>query len=71
MSNTTLDEVDIVRRFFEDLTAKTQKLKNCQSEHGYSSCLGCDDFLDCNIRDDYVNSVYLSMNLGNDMDFDF
>jgi len=53
------------------LEEKTKKLKACQADKGYKSCLPCPRLNDCKIRDEYVNAVYESMNKGQGGGFEF
>lgn len=46
-------------------------LKQCQNNKGVDSCLKCQETLQCELRQDYVKSVYESMSKGNDGDFEF
>ncbi len=46
-------------------------LKNCQKEHKVESCLSCQNILNCEIRENYIKSVYESMNKGSGGGFEF
>jgi hypothetical protein len=46
-------------------------IKECQNKQAVDSCSKCYKFLDCQTRDDYVQSVYLSMNKGKGGGFEF
>ena len=48
-----------------------QKLQACQKEHGLASCMPCEKFLECELRDAYVKAVYDSMNKGKGGGFEF
>lgn len=43
----------------------------CQKERGLAGCGACEKLLDCEIRNAYVDAVYLSMNKGQAGGFDF
>lgn len=53
------------------LEDKTQELKVCQEQNGLKSCLGCAKVNDCQIRDEYVKTVYESMSKGTTGGFEF
>ncbi len=53
------------------LEEKSLKLKECQKERGFKSCLPCPRLNDCETRDEYVNAVYDSMNKGKGGGFEF
>lgn len=46
----------------EKLDANIKELKECQAKNSLNSCMNCDLFLKCDLRKDYVLSVYQSMN---------
>lgn len=46
----------------EKLDLKIKDLKECQAKNSLNSCMKCDLFLDCELRSEYVLSVYQSMN---------
>ena len=48
-----------------------QKLQACQKEYGLASCMPCEKFLECELRDTYVKAVYDSMNKGTGGGFEF
>ncbi|RDU65871.1 hypothetical protein CQA53_05310 [Helicobacter didelphidarum] len=52
------------------LQAKTT-LQQCQINKKITSCLGCTELLNCNIRTSYVKNVYENMNKGKSGGFDF
>ena len=41
---------------------KLKELKECQIKNNFDSCMKCDVFLECELRKEYVLSVYQSMN---------
>ena len=53
------------------LEEKLAKLKQCQEKKQFSSCFECKDIFVCEIRKDYVNAVYESMNKGSGGGFEF
>lgn len=55
----------------KNLEQQSQLLKECQAKHNLQSCLKCDKVIDCDIRNAYVDSVYKSMNLGQEAHFEF
>ena len=55
----------------ERLDKQKQLLQECQASKGFSSCLSCELIENCEIRDNYVKSVYASMNKGVDGGFEF
>ena len=58
-------------RWQEALEVQLKALKQCQTEHGVSSCLSCDKILGCEVRTRYVNAAYESMNKGQGGGFEF
>jgi hypothetical protein len=57
--------------FEKKLQESIKTLQDCQNSHSLKSCFDCDKFLDCGIRDEYVQSVYKSMNKGKGGGFEF
>jgi len=53
------------------LLAEFNKLKECQFNKKINSCMKCQAILECEIRKNYVNAVYRSMNKGQDGGFEF
>ena len=47
------------------------KLQKCQKEKNLKSCNDCTYFLDCQLRTDYIKSVYNSMSKGETGGFEF
>jgi hypothetical protein len=47
------------------------KLKNCQNDKSLTSCSSCEFYLTCELRSDYVKSVYNSMSKGDTGGFEF
>ncbi|WP_430803551.1 MULTISPECIES: hypothetical protein [unclassified Campylobacter] len=60
-------------RFDIALTQSSQSLLECQSKKGLASCMKCDEFFSCKIRQEYVDSAYKSMSKSDSDDggFDF
>ncbi len=58
-------------KFEQELIEKTKKLKECQASKGVTSCLKCELVIGCEIRNEYVDAVYLSMNKGQGGGFEF
>jgi len=65
MSEQVLDEWQIL------LTQKKAELEACQKEKHVTSCLKCDNLLECEIRDAYIKAVYDSMSKGKGGGFEF
>jgi len=64
----TTKELD---KFEMHLEGMIQKLKECQASKGVDSCSKCEFYFGCEIRDDYVKSVYNSMSKGDTGGFEF
>ncbi len=64
------DEIEL-DKYELQLQEYTQKLTQCQEEHGVQSCFVCDKMLQCKVRSDYVKAVYQSMNKGQGGGFEF
>lgn len=47
------------------------KIQNCQIEKELISCSSCEFYLTCELRTDYVKSVYNSMSKGDTGGFEF
>jgi len=58
-------------RWQEALELKLTALQKCQKEHQVKSCLSCEEILNCQLRKEYVNAVYESMNKGQGGGFEF
>ena len=54
-----------------NLNSKLEILKKCQDSNNINSCLKCEKIINCEIRNEYVESVYLSMNNGSGGFFNF
>ncbi|RAX53891.1 hypothetical protein CCY99_05795 [Helicobacter sp. 16-1353] len=57
--------------FQKELDEKIIKLQDCQKNKNLDSCLKCENIVGCEIRKDYVDSVYASMNKGSGGFFNF
>lgn len=58
-------------RFEQYLDEMIKKLQECQNEKGLTTCSECELFLSCELRTEYVNSVYNSMSKGETGGFEF
>ncbi len=47
------------------------KIQKCQEEKALKSCGDCEHYLTCELRTDYVKSVYNSMSKGETGGFEF
>jgi len=50
---------------------KLEILLECQNTQGVDSCMKCQKILECDVRREYVNAVYESMNKGTGGGFEF
>ncbi|WP_104749800.1 hypothetical protein [Helicobacter cynogastricus] len=57
--------------FEEALAQWRKKIQDCQERKGVGSCLKCSLVLECKDRQAFVQSVYASMNKGQQGSFDF
>lgn len=58
-------------RFELHLDEMIVKLQNCQKDRALKSCSVCEFFLKCELRTDYIKSVYNSMSKGDTGGFEF
>ena len=65
MSDTPRDKWEMI------LDERLAQLKICQAEHQQTSCLNCTEFQECELRDEYIKSVYESMSKGEGGGFEF
>lgn len=65
MSEQTLDQWQIL------LKEQRIVLEACQKEQHVHSCMLCEKFLDCSLRDGYIKAVYDSMSKGKGGGFEF
>ncbi|WP_373070962.1 hypothetical protein [Sulfurimonas sp.] len=68
MQTTESKELD---KFELHLESMIENVKECQQKNSVDSCSKCDQFLKCELRNDYVNSVYNSMSKGDTGGFEF
>ncbi len=47
------------------------KLQDCQVDKNLQSCSNCEHYFNCELRTDYVKSVYNSMSKGDTGGFEF
>ena len=47
------------------------KIESCQIDKNLNSCSNCEHYLSCELRTDYVKSVYNSMSKGDTGGFEF
>ena len=47
------------------------KLQDCQQQKTHKSCSDCEHYLSCELRTDYIKSVYNSMSKGETGGFEF
>jgi len=47
------------------------KIQNCQTKNNLQSCSACEHYLGCELRADYIKSVYNSMSKGETGGFEF
>jgi len=64
-SNKEFDEWELKRK------EKLEILLECQKTQGVDSCMKCQKILECDVRKEYVNAVYESMNKGTGGGFEF
>ena len=58
-------------KFELHLLEMLKKLQNCQQEKKLSTCSNCENFIGCELRSDYIKSVYNSMSKGDTGGFEF
>ena len=58
-------------KFQAHLQEMLVKLQQCQSDKSLKSCSDCEHFLSCELRADYIKSVYNSMSKGDTGGFEF
>ena len=67
---TTTKEIEL-DKFEIHLDGMIKKVQLCQNEKNLKSCSLCELYLSCQLRDDYVKSVYNSMSKGDTGGFEF
>ena len=65
---TTSPELD---KFQIHLQEMIKKLQECQVNKNLKTCSDCDQYFSCELRSDYVKSVYNSMSKGDTGGFEF
>lgn len=68
MQTTSNQEKDKFEVHLDEMIIKVQ---NCQEDKNLKSCSNCEHFFGCELRKDYVNSVYNSMSKGETGGFEF
>ena len=68
MQNTDNQALD---KFELHLNEMIQKIQKCQEDKKLKSCSKCEHYFACNLRTDYVKSVYNSMSKGETGGFEF
>jgi len=58
-------------KFEQYLDEMIIKLQSCQKEKNMKSCSNCENYLSCELRTDYIKSVYNSMSKGETGGFEF
>ena len=58
-------------KFGMHLKEMTKKLQECQVNKNLKTCSDCNQYLSCELRSDYVKSVYNSMSKGDTGGFEF
>ena len=66
----TTNEVEL-DKFELHLDGMIKKIQSCQEEKNLKSCSLCESYLSCELRSDYVKSVYNSMSKGDTGGFEF
>jgi len=68
MQDTSSPKMD---KFEIHLDEMIVKLQQCQVEKNLKSCSDCEHYLGCELRGDYIKSVYNSMSKGETGGFEF
>jgi hypothetical protein len=66
-----MQETAKLDKFEQHLEEMLKKLQECQVEKGLKSCSDCEHYLSCELRTDYIKSVYNSMSKGDTGGFEF
>lgn len=66
-----MEETKQKDKFELHLEEMVLKLRDCQKQKNVKSCSECDIFLECELRDQYVDAVYNSMSKGDTGGFEF
>ena len=70
MQNSDVEQKEL-DEYEKALEVQLLKLQECQSQKKLDSCMKCDLLLDCEVRNEYVKAVYMSMNKGVTGGFEF
>ncbi len=68
MQETTSKELDKFELYLNEMILELQK---CQEDKAVTSCSNCEHYFSCELRTDYVKSVYNSMSKGETGGFEF
>ncbi|MCD4667748.1 MAG: hypothetical protein K8R44_04035 [Sulfurimonas sp.] len=68
MQDTSSPKMD---KFEIHLDEMIVKLQECQQQKGLKSCSDCEYYLACELRTEYIKSVYNSMSKGDTGGFEF
>jgi len=68
MQITHKEELDKFELHLDEMIIKIQ---TCQKEKNLSTCSKCEHYLDCDLRNEYIKSVYNSMSKGETGGFEF
>lgn len=66
-----MQETAKLDKFEQHLEEMIAKLQACQVEKALKSCSDCEHYLSCELRTDYIKSVYNSMSKGDTGGFEF
>ncbi len=58
-------------KFEDHLDEMIIKLQTCQVQMSMKSCIDCERYLSCELRTEYIKSVYNSMSKGDTGGFEF
>lgn len=58
-------------KFEENLEEKLKEIKECQESLDTNTCIRCDEYWSCILRNSYVKSVYKSMSKDKTGGFEF
>jgi len=58
-------------KFERHLDEMVSKVQNCQNEKKLKSCSACEYYINCELRQNYIKSVYNSMSKGETGGFEF
>jgi len=68
MQTTANSELDKFEIYLDEMILKLQK---CQTQINMKSCSDCEHYLECELRTEYIKSVYNSMSKGETGGFEF